>query len=254
MISDLLRNMISDLLGKDLECRTKMRSPFPLILQNHLRKERSPQIKPHPKDSSIHKSETSKIEQSSLTPNNVCDKEKQPVDVVIRNSSTFSLQKQLEKVKILFPLTKLLKQPNYKSQVSQFMCPSTIAPSHDSLILQEERPMVVFGPHVKKQDSSATPFYVTLVVHDILLHNCMFDSRASHNLMPLSIMEHLGLQTTRPYKDLYSFDSERVKCLGMIKDLVVNLAQIPTKSVVVDIVVADIHASFGMLFSRSCGL
>ena len=71
--------------------------------------------------------------------------------------------------------------------------------------------------------------------------------------MPLSVIEQLGLQITRPYKDLYSFDSKRVKCLGMIKDLAVTLAQIPAKSVVMDIVVADIPACFGMLLSRSWG-
>ena len=81
----------------------------------------------------------------------------------------------------------------------------------------------------------------------------MLDSRASHNLMPLSVMEQLGLRITRPYKYLYSFDSKRVKCLWMIKDLVVNLTQIPAKSVVIDIVVADIPARFGMLLSRSWG-
>ena len=47
------------------------------------------------------------------------------------------------------------------------------------------------------------------------------------------------------------FYSKRVGCLGMIKDLVVNLAQIPVKSVVIDIVVVDIPTRFGMLFSRS---
>ena len=113
--------------------------------------------------------------------------------------------------------------------------------------------MVVFGPHVEEIDPSTPPFYVSLVIHDLLLHNCMLDSGASHNLMPLSVMEQLGLQITRPYKDLYSFDSKRVKCLGMIKDLVVNLAQIPAKSVVMDIVVADIPARFGMLLSGSWG-
>ena len=41
--------------------------------------------------------------------------------------------------------------------------------------------------------------------------------------------------------------------MGMIKDLVVNLAQIPAKSVAMDIVVADILARFGMLLSRSWG-
>ena len=93
--------------------------------------------------------------------------------------------------------------------------------------------MVVFGLHVEELDSATPPFYVTLVIHDLLLHNYMLDS-----------MEKLGLRITRPYKYLYSFDSKRVKFLGMIKDLVVNLAKIPAKSVVMDIVVADIPAQF----------
>ena len=133
------------------------------------------------------------------------------------------------------------------------MPPSTSSPTRDCLNLQEERPMVVFGPHVEELDPSIAPFYVTLVIHDILLHNCMLDSGASHNLMPLAVMEQLGLQITRPYKDLYSFESKRVMCLGMIKDLFVNLAQIMVKSVVMDIVVADIPPRFDMLLSRSWG-
>jgi hypothetical protein len=42
--------------------------------------------------------------------------------------------------------------------------------------------------------------------------------------MPKIIMDKLGLQITRPYGDLYYFDSGRVKCMGMIKDLVFILA------------------------------
>jgi len=113
--------------------------------------------------------------------------------------------------------------------------------------------MVVFGPHVEELDPYIAPFYVSLVIHDLLLHNCMLDSGASHNLMPLAVMEQLGLEITRPYKDLYSFDSKRVKCLGMIKDQMINLAQIPVKSVVMDIVVANIPPRFRMLLSRSWG-
>ena len=66
-------------------------------------------------------------------------------------------------------------------------------------------------------------------------------------------MEILGLEVTIPYKDLYSFDSSRVRCLGLIKDLCVNLAQILAKSLVMDIVVADIPPKYGMLLSRSWG-
>ena len=63
------------------------------------------------------------------------------------------------------------------------------------------------------------PFYISLTIHDQILHNVMIDSGASHNLMPKAIMETLNLEITRPYKDLFSFDSSKVKCLGLIKDL-----------------------------------
>ena len=82
--------------------------------------------------------------------------------------------------------------------------------------------MVIFGPHGEELDSTTPPFYVSVVIHDLLLHNCMLDSGASHNILPLSVMEQLGLQTTRTSKGLYSFNSMRLKCLGMIKDLVVK--------------------------------
>jgi len=39
----------------------------------------------------------------------------------------------------------------------------------------------------------------------------------------------------------------------MIKDLVVNLAQIPAKGILMDVVVADVPAKYGMLLSRSWG-
>ena len=69
--------------------------------------------------------------------------------------------------------------------------------------------------------------------------------------MPKKVMEELGLQVTKEYHDLYTFDSKRVQCMGVIKDLVVSLSQLPMKSVVMDIVVADIPTMFGMLLSRS---
>ena len=81
----------------------------------------------------------------------------------------------------------------------------------------------------------------------------MLDFGASQNIMPKVVMERLALEITKPYKDMYSSDSSRVKCLGMIKDLCVNVAQVPTKNLVMDIVVADIPPKYGMLLSRSWG-
>ena len=84
---------------------------------------------------------------------------------------------------------------------------------------------MLFGPKVegKYQEGVVPPFYVSLNINDKILHNAMLDFGASHNLIPKVVMERLGLEITKPYKDLYSFDSNRVKCLGLLKDLCVTL-------------------------------
>jgi len=99
--------------------------------------------------------------------------------------------------------------------------------------------------------SDVPPFYISLRLHDFVLHNTMLDSGASHNLMPKAIMDKLGLDITRQYHDLYSFDSSRLICIGLIKDLVVSLDQLPMKNVLMDVVVIDIPPRFYMLLSKS---
>lgn len=71
--------------------------------------------------------------------------------------------------------------------------------------------------------------------------------------MPKAIMEKLNLDIARPYKDLFSFDSSQVKCLGLIKDLCVSLVQYPNKTILMEVVVANIPPKYGMLLSRSWG-
>ena len=73
----------------------------------------------------------------------------------------------------------------------------------------------------------------------------------SHNLMLKVIMERMGLEITRPYKDLFSFDSKRVQCIGLMKYVAVGLTQVPAKKMVMEIVIADIPPKFGMMLLRS---
>jgi hypothetical protein len=56
--------------------------------------------------------------------------------------------------------------------------------------------------------------------------------------MPKIFMEKLGLKITKPYHDLYSFESRKVKCEGLIKDMVATLAQLHVKIIMMDVVVA----------------
>jgi ribonuclease HI len=165
--------------------------------------------------------------------------------------SSFNFEHEIQKIRIPVPLTELIKHGEFKKRFSDLMKSEASGPSTDCINLQDERPAVVLGPMVEDRDDSSPPFYTSLNIHDKVLHNCLMDSGASHNLMPKAVMEELGLEVTRAYHDLYSFDSRRVQCLGVIKDLVVSLFQLPMKSMVMDIVVADVPPKFGMLLSRS---
>jgi ribonuclease HI len=164
---------------------------------------------------------------------------------------SFNFEHEIQKIRIPVPLSELVKNEDFKRSLSKLLQSEFPQPPSDSINLQDEKPAVVLGPMVEDRDDSSPPFYTSLNIHDKVLHNCLMDSGASHNLMLKIVMEELGLEVTRAYHDLYSFDSRRVQCLGVIKDLAVSLFQLPMKSVVMDIVVADVPPKFGMLLSRS---
>lgn len=103
---------------------------------------------------------------------------------------------------------------------------------------------------IQNCEDNSPSFYVSLTIHEKILHNCLLDTGASHNLMPKAVMDELGLDITKPYHDLFSFDSRKVKCLGLVKDLAITLSHLPMKSMMMDIVVANVPPKFGMLLSR----
>jgi hypothetical protein len=170
---------------------------------------------------------------------------------ILKPPSSFNFEHEIQKIRILVPISELVKHEDFKRSLSKLLQPEPSCHSTDSVNLQDEKPTVILGPMVEDRDDSSPPFYTSLNIHDKVLHNCLMDSGASHNLMPKTVMEELGMEVTKAYHDLYSFDSRRVQCLGVIKDLVVTLFQLPMKSVVMDIMVADVPPKFGMLLSRS---
>jgi len=93
----------------------------------------------------------------------------------------------------------------------------------DYINLQDDKPTIVLSPMIKLVDNIYPSFYVSLTIHDKILHNFLLDTGASHNLMLKTVMEHLGLDITRPYHDLFSFYSRKVQCLGLIKYLAIIL-------------------------------
>jgi ribonuclease HI len=173
------------------------------------------------------------------------------VKEIPKSPSSFNFEHEIQKIRILVPLFELVKHEDFKKRLSNLLqCEPSYHPT-DSINLKYEKHVVILGPMVEDIDDSSPPFYSSLNIHDKVMHNYLMDSGASHNLMPKNIMEELGLEVTKDYHDSYSFDSRKFQCLGVIKDLVVTLFQLPMKSMVMDIVVDDVPPNFGMLLSRS---
>jgi hypothetical protein len=165
-------------------------------------------------------------------------------------SSSFNFESEMAKIKTSVPFNELIKNSEYRNQIIKML---KMEETYDTLNIEDDHPAILFGPWVEESnDANDVPsFYVSLKIHDMTLHNAMLDSGASHNLMPKVVMDQLGMDITSPYKYLFSFDSRKVKLLGLIKDMVVYLSQIPEKNMVMDVVVVDIPPKFGMLLSRS---
>jgi hypothetical protein len=144
---------------------------------------------------------------------------------VDRPMASFILEHELRKIKIPMHLIELLKNDPFKKSIMKVLQPTAPGVSSDVISPQDENPSIIVGPHIEDGFDASPPFYISLNVHDNILHNCLMDLGASHIVMPKVVMEELDLEITKPYQDLYSFYSKKVKCLGFIKDMVVSLAQ-----------------------------
>lgn len=75
-------------------------------------------------------------------------------------------------MKIPIPLTKLMNKNLYRTQVMKAL---NIGENNDTVNLNDVHPELLFGPEVdgKPQEGAVPPFYVSLNVHDNILHNAM---------------------------------------------------------------------------------
>jgi hypothetical protein len=94
------------------------------------------------------------------------------------------------------------------------------------------------------------PFYISLQVKNLLFQNCLLDSEASTNVMPLKTMQQLLFKVKRPYQNICSMDRRDVEVLDVIKNVVVRLNIYMDVSVMTDVVIY-IPNSWRMFLSRN---
>ena len=104
-------------------------------------------------------------------------------------TSSFNFEHEIQKIRIPLPLSELIKHEVFKKHLFELLQSEASCLPIDSINLQDEKPAVILGPMVEDKNDSSPPFYTSLNIHDKVLHNCLMDSQASHNLMPKTVME-----------------------------------------------------------------
>jgi len=115
-----------------------------------------------------------------------------------KSHSPFSFQLEIQKLRIPIPMIELAKNESFKRSIVEALEPNTIQASTEYVNLQDEKQVVVLSPMIENYDDNSPSFYVSLIIHEKILHNYLLDTGSSHNLIPKAVMDELGLDITKP--------------------------------------------------------
>jgi hypothetical protein len=171
----------------------------------------------------------------------------QPSDIMLPKNSkpkmvdlNFDFEGALSKMHVAMPMREVIKVPSIKEKFENFFKGSD-GPMEPPIMLQDD--------HFRVQYDKTPPFFMMLIMNKKNLNNCMLDSGASANMMSLKVMQQLGLEFIRTYRNVCGFESRYIPTHGVIQNVEVCLKEYPEKVVHIDIVVVDVPDVWGMLLS-----
>ena len=101
-----------------------------------------------------------------------------------------------------------------------------------------------------KPKCKTTPFLLTFEIFNHNVHNCVVDSGASVNIMPLSVCKKINGQPKISTWRVIQLDRTNVKVIGEMEDVLIRLSSNAQVCQFIDIVVADIPKAYGVVLSR----
>ena len=82
------------------------------------------------------------------------------------------------------------------------------------------------------------------------MHNCLVDSGAAANVIPLSICKRINGQPTPSAGKIIQLDRITVKVVGEMNDVLIRLVADERVCQFIDIMVVDIPKAYGLILSR----
>lgn len=172
-------------------------------------------------------------------------------------SSTFDMTKSLTQMKVTVPLVELLKIGEHRE--AAFYLFSSISHNNSSLPAgtkkdkedQEQQILENYvGTTITQEPSQVDPFYVTMLINNRLIKNCMIDFGVAANVIPYGVIKELGLLVSTLYGKCNAMDNREVLVIGTMKDVEVKLAVFPEATYKMDVIVIDTKPHYGMLLSK----
>jgi hypothetical protein len=155
----------------------------------------------------------------------------------------------LSNAKMLVHVSEIMKIPSQREKLLR----SIENPSQNNVdilpaIAYHDAPII--SQNMDRGNEKNIPFYLSFLMNDFILHNCMLDLGASSNVVTKKVMEQLNLRISRPYHKICAMDSKTIQVHGLIKGLQVHLASFPDIMIEMDIVVIDVPDAWGIFLSR----
>jgi hypothetical protein len=171
-----------------------------------------------------------------------------PLEVLLPKTSEagkvhlkFEFEGALSKMHVNIPLRESIKVPSIKECFDTFFQGSN-EPMDPPIMLQDD--------HFRVQYKENPHFFMTLIMKDKSLKNCMLDTGAGANIMPFKFMKKLLLKVTRPYRNVCGFESKAIPTHGVVENVEICLKEYLEKVIHIEIVIVDIVDVWGMLLSR----
>ena len=97
------------------------------------------------------------------------------------------LSQFISKPNIPVPLNELLKVPTLFNQATKFLGIKPKMKALERSLPKKDPPIMIKS--VTSNGDGHPPFYIALEINQVTLHNCMLDSGAGVNVIPLRVME-----------------------------------------------------------------
>jgi hypothetical protein len=158
----------------------------------------------------------------------------------------YNLVDELAKLKITLPFMEVVKIPQQRENILNILDDTN---SRIEAAQMNSRKQQIVSP--VRPRGKVPPFYITIENHDFTLHNCLVDSGATNNIMP--VMEALGMECMRYYetsKIIYAIDSRKFPAYGEIKYFCAWITASPHITTIFTIIVVDLPPTYGVVLGR----